>query len=91
MSLMQRVERAQRAQQAQEEGVEPPPPNALVPVPPPVNVASRNLREDMLRDLRVSMLTEVVRAFDAILDAPPDEMGGRIEGVVDRVLAAVTA
>ena len=94
MSLMQRVERAQRAQQAQEEGVEPPPPNALVPVPPPVNVASRNLREDMLRDLRVSMLTEVVRAFDAILDAPPDEMGSRIEGVVDRVLtenaAAVT-
>jgi pilus assembly protein CpaF len=94
MSLMQRVERAQRAQQAEQEGSEPPPPNALVPVAPPVNVASRNLREDMLRDLRVSMLTEVVRAFDAILDAPPDEIGSRIEGVVDRVLtesaAAVT-
>jgi pilus assembly protein CpaF len=91
MSLMQRVERAQRAQQAQQEGGEPPPPNALVPVAPPVNVASRNLREDMLRDLRVSMLTEVVRAFDAILDAPPDEMGSRIEGVVDRVLSEQAA
>ena len=94
MSLMQRVEQAQRAQQAQQEGSEPPPPNALVPVAPPVNVASRNQREDMLRDLRISMLEEVVRAFDAILDAPPDEMGSRIEGVVDRVLtenaAAVT-
>ena len=71
MSLMQRVERAQRAQQAQRGGRRarrrPPP---LVPVPPPVNVASRNLREDMLRDLRISMLAEVVRAFDAILDAP---------------------
>ena len=54
MSLMQRVERAQQAQQAQQEGGEPAPPNALVPVPPPVNVASRNLREDMLRDLRCS-------------------------------------
>src|SRR5687767_14959009 len=36
MSLMQRVERAQRAQQAEQEGSEPPPPNALVPVAPPV-------------------------------------------------------
>ena len=91
MSLMQRVERAQQAQQAQQEGGEPAPPNALVPVPPPVNVASRNLREDMLRDLRISMLAEVVRAFDAILDAPPDEIGSRIEGVVDRVLSESAA
>ena len=94
MSLMQRVERAQQAQQAQQEGGEPAPPNAVVPVPPPVNVASRNVREDMLRDLRIRMLEEVVRAFDAILDAAPDEMGSRIEAVVDRVLsdnaAAVT-
>jgi pilus assembly protein CpaF len=91
MSLMQRVERAQQAQQAQKEGGEPAPPNALVPVAPPVNVASRNQREDMLRDLRISMLAEVVRAFDAILDAPPDEIGGRIEGVVDRVLSESAA
>ena len=77
MSLMQRVERAQQAQQAQrpQEGAEaPPPPNALVPVPPPVNVASRNLREDMLRDIRIRMQAEVVGAFDALLDAPPDEI-----------------
>jgi len=87
MSLMQRVERAQQAQQAQQEGGAPPPPNALVPVPPPVNVASRNQREDMLRDLRISMLAEVIRAFDAILDAPPDEIRGRIEGVADRVIS----
>jgi pilus assembly protein CpaF len=87
MSLMQRVERAQQAQQAQQEGGEPAPPNALVPVPPPVNVASRNQREDMLRDLRISMLAEVVRAFDAILDAPPDEIRSRIEGVADRVIS----
>jgi pilus assembly protein CpaF len=91
MSLMQRVERAQQAQQAQKEGGEPAPPNALVPVAPPVNVASRNQREDMLRDLRISMLAEVVRAFDAILDAPPDEIGSRIEGVVDRVLSESAA
>ena len=87
MSLMQRVERAQQAQQAQQEGGEPPPPNALVPVPPPVSVAKTNQREDMLRDLRISMLAEVVRAFDAILDAPPDEIRGRIEGVADRVIS----
>jgi pilus assembly protein CpaF len=92
MSLMQRVERAQQAQQAaQEQGREPAPPNALVPVPPPVNQANRSQREDVLRDLRIAMLAEVVRAFDAILDAPPDEIGGRIEGVVDRVISEQSA
>ena len=87
MSLMQRVERAQQAQQAQQEGGEPAPPNALVPVPPPVSAAKTNQREDMLRDLRISMLAEVIRAFDAILDAPPDEIRSRVEGVADRVIS----
>jgi pilus assembly protein CpaF len=87
MSLMQRVERAQQAQQAQK-GTEPaPPPNALVPAPPPVSAANRSQREDLLRELRVSMLAEIVRAFDAILDAPPDEIRGRIEGLADRVIS----
>ncbi|HKF86243.1 MAG TPA: ATPase, T2SS/T4P/T4SS family [Candidatus Limnocylindrales bacterium] len=84
---MQRVERAQQAQQAQKEGGDPAPPNALVPVVPPASQARSSQREDLLRDLKISMLAEVVRAFDAILDAPPDEIHGRIEGVVDRVLS----
>jgi pilus assembly protein CpaF len=91
MSLMQRVERAQRAQEAQQaeaEGREPaPPPNAIVPAPPPVSAANRNQREDLLRDLRVTMLAEIIRAFDAILDVPPDEIRSRIEGLADRVIS----
>jgi pilus assembly protein CpaF len=82
MSLMQRVERAQQAQSG-----EPTPPNALVPVPPAGSSASRAQREELLRELRVRMLAEVVRAFDAILDAPPDEIRARMEGLADRVVA----
>ncbi|MES1239263.1 MAG: hypothetical protein ABUL57_00215, partial [Chloroflexota bacterium] len=89
MSLMQRVERAQQALSG-----EPAPPGAVVPAPPPPTARGLSQREELLRDLRVAMLAEIVRAFDAILDAPPDEIGSRIEGVVDRVLsenaAAVT-
>ena len=49
----------------------------MVPVPaPPPTPTGRGLtpREELLRDLRVAMLAEIVRAFDAILDAPPDEI-----------------
>ncbi|HEU0243701.1 MAG TPA: CpaF family protein, partial [Candidatus Limnocylindrales bacterium] len=82
MSLMQRVERAQQAQSG-----EPAPPGALVPVPPPPSAQGLTQREELLRDLRVAMLAEIVRAFDAILDAPPDEIRPRIEGLADRVIA----
>ena len=81
MSLMQRVERAQQAAQG-----ETPPPNALVPAAV-VSPQNRSQREELLKDLRIRMQAEVVRAFDAILDAPPDEIRGRIEGVADRVIS----
>ncbi len=91
MSLTQRVERAQQAQSG-----EPAPPGAMVPVPQPPTPSGRGLtpREVLLRDLRVAMLAEIVRAFDAILDAPPDEIRPRVEALADRVIsqqgAAVT-
>jgi pilus assembly protein CpaF len=77
MSLMQRVARAQQGDAAPEA--------ALVPAP----VASTGTtlqREEMLTEVRVQLQAEVVHAFDAIIDAPPDEIRGRLEGVTDRVI-----
>ncbi|HEY3335474.1 MAG TPA: ATPase, T2SS/T4P/T4SS family [Candidatus Limnocylindrales bacterium] len=89
MSLTQRVERAQQALSG-----EPVPPGAMVPAPPPPSARGLTQREELLRDLRIAMLAEIVRAFDAILDAPPDEIKPRIESLADRVIsqqgAAVT-
>jgi len=92
MSLLQRVERAQQAQQEnQGQGGEPVPPRAIVPVPPPSTAQSRSARDELLRDLRTRMLAEVVNAFDAILDAPPDDIQPRIEAVADRVIVSTGA
>jgi pilus assembly protein CpaF len=89
MSLTQRVERAQQALSG-----EPAPPGALVPAPAPPTARGLTQREELLRDLRIAMLAEIVRAFDAILDAPPDEIRPRVEALADRVItqqgAAVT-
>jgi pilus assembly protein CpaF len=89
MSLLQRVERAQQAQQEKQgQGGEPVPPRAIVPVPPATSAQSRTARDELLRDLRTQMLAEVVNAFDAILDAPDDEIRPRIEAVADRVIVS---
>ena len=86
MSLMQRVERAQQAQQAQQEGGELP----RRPTP-----SCRCRRPSTWRAATCartcsttsgSLLAEVVSAFDALVDAPPSEIPGRVEGIVDRVL-----
>ncbi|HEX5828494.1 MAG TPA: ATPase, T2SS/T4P/T4SS family [Candidatus Limnocylindrales bacterium] len=83
MSLLSRVERSQQAQA----GEPAPPPNAIVPAVP-VSASNRVQRDELLKDLRVRMQAEVVNAFDAILDAPPEEIRPRIEGVADRVIQA---
>jgi pilus assembly protein CpaF len=77
MSLMQRVARAQQKDGESEA--------ALVPAPV-ATAGSTQQREELLTRLRVQLQAEVVHAFDAILDAPPDEVRGRLEGVTDRVI-----
>ncbi len=78
MSLLQRVERSQHGEASK---------GVVVPVPvAPSTAQGRQQREELLTRLRVRMQAEVIRAFDAILDAPPEEVQGRIEGVADRVI-----
>ncbi|MFL5750658.1 MAG: ATPase, T2SS/T4P/T4SS family [Chloroflexota bacterium] len=86
MSLMQRVERAQQLQQqsaeaAKAEPVAPPPP--VVPVMAgPTNPA----REALLREVRLRLQTEIVSAFDQLLDIPQAEIRTRIQAIVDRIV-----
>jgi pilus assembly protein CpaF len=80
MSLLQRVERAQRAAQ------EPATPAA--PTPPAVRTTAprSTSRDELLREIRIRLQQEVVGAFDSLVDAPPGEVYGRIEGIFDRVM-----
>ena len=80
MSLLQRVERAQRAAQ------EPATPAA--PTPPVVRATAprSTSRDELLREIRIRLQQEVVGAFDSLVDAPPGEVYGRIEGIFDRVM-----
>ncbi len=95
MSLLQRVERAQQAATAAANAparsgapaAPTPPPSALVPVLDPVRPSSRTpAREELIREIRLILQTEIVGAFDSLVDAPPDEVRPRIEGIFDRVV-----
>jgi len=81
MSLLQRVERAQQ-------GAVIPPAGALVPVAPPSAAMQTrsSARVDLLRDLRLRLQTEVVSAFDTLLDVSATDVRGKVEGIVDRVI-----
>jgi len=82
MSLLQRVERAQH-------GADIPNAGALVPVGPgalPKPVPSP-AREELLRDIRVRLLDELIRAFDALREVPgAADARSKIEGTVDRAI-----
>ena len=42
--------------------------------------------EELIREIRLILQTEIVGAFDSLVDAPPDEVRPRIEGIFDRVV-----
>jgi len=44
-------------------------------------------REELLHDIRVRMQTQVIGAFDTLLDIKPSETRSKIEGIVDRVIS----
>jgi pilus assembly protein CpaF len=82
MSLLQRVERAQRA-------TETPDAAALVPVMPPAppQTASQIAgREELIRNVKLRLKTEVIVAFDTLLDVSPEAARTKIEGIVDRTI-----
>ena len=83
MSLLQRVERAERGGDAAN-----PPPNAVVPVAPAGSSVARDpAREELLLRIRGLLQTEVVTAFNSLLDGTEADVRGKVEGIVDRVLA----
>jgi pilus assembly protein CpaF len=63
---------------------------AVVPPPPPIQQIStvpRNAaREELIQGIRVRLQREVIGAFDSLLDGEPNQMNGKIEGLVDRVI-----
>ena len=81
-------DRNQRRRRGRRRGERDPPAasTALVPIaiatpPPPRNVA----RDEMIHDARVILQTEVIGAFDTLIDAPPAEIRSRIEALFERV------
>ena len=82
MSLLQRVERAQH-------GAEIPNTGAMVPVGPaePPKPAQLPAREEFLRQIRVRLQDELVRAFDDRREVPgAADARSKVEGVVDRTI-----
>ncbi len=82
MSLLQRVERAQH-------GADIPNTGALVPVGPgaPPKPAPGPAREELLREIRVRLQDEVIRAFDALREVSgAADARSKVEGIFDRVI-----
>jgi pilus assembly protein CpaF len=82
MSLLQRVERAQHGADI---------PNAGAPVPAgpgaPPKPAPSPAREELLREIRVRLLDELIKAFDALREVPgAADARSKIEGTVDRAI-----
>jgi pilus assembly protein CpaF len=66
-----------------------PSPVAAAPAPPPATrLAQSPAREDLLRTIRVRLQGEVSGAFASLVDAKPDEVQSRIEGLVDKIITA---
>jgi pilus assembly protein CpaF len=81
MSLLSRVERAQKGADNPDAGV----PVPVAPPPTPSNRAPD--REVLLRSVRLRLQTEVISAFDTLLDASETDTYSKIEGIVDRVIS----
>ena len=80
MSLLKRVERAQR-------GPGDPNDRAVVPVAPAQPAQPRGPgRGEQIGDIRLRLQGEVIASFTDLIDAKPQEINDKIEGIVDRVI-----
>jgi pilus assembly protein CpaF len=80
MSLLKRVERAQR-------GPGNPNDRAVVPVAPAQPAQTRGPgRGEQIGDIRLRLQREVIASFTDLIDAKPEEVNAKIEGIVDRVI-----
>ena len=85
MSLLQRVERAQKPIEGGSSGTLVPVGPAPTPSPPPV-ASGVPAREQFLREIRFRLQHEVISASDSLHDVSAEEVRGRMEGIVDRIL-----
>jgi len=59
------------------------------PGKPAMQPLARNAaREELLHDIRVKMQSQVIGAFDTLLDGTPNDTRAKVEGIVDRVISA---
>jgi pilus assembly protein CpaF len=91
MSLLQRMERAQN--KATQQATLPPPPTPGVPPPPvlaPPPVVPRtpgsSAREELFRQIRLRLQTEVVGAFRSQTDLTDEEIRDKVAEIVDRAI-----
>jgi pilus assembly protein CpaF len=89
MSLLERQQKQQAADAASvlvPAVVEAPPPEAE-PIPEASTTPRSVAREELLQGIRLRLQQDVITAFNSLVDAKPNEIGGRIEGIVDRVIS----
>jgi len=91
MSLLQRVERAQQALERKQSGeVELSQSGVIVPVmaPPTLPPQPRTpAREALLVEIKHRLVTQVIAAFDTLLDVNTTDVRAKMEGIVDRTIA----
>jgi pilus assembly protein CpaF len=81
MSLLQRVERAQQKPEISSSGEMVP---VMAAAPPPARTPARDA---LLLDLRTRLVSEVINAFDTLLDVAATDVRSKIEAIVDRTIA----
>ena len=92
MSLIQRVERAQQQLLETAETRAAAAAVPVVPSPPvavPISSERRAAREELLHEIRLRLQTEVMSAFDTLLDlANPDELRAKVTAIVERIVTS---
>ena len=87
MSLLQRIERAQQ-KASEATGQLAPSAIAVVPVTTPADRDRAVARDAMLRELRVKLQSDVIRASGTLLTPGATDVRAELGGIVDRFLAA---
>jgi pilus assembly protein CpaF len=85
MSLLKRVERAQQTAAETTNGAAPPALPAVVPQTI-LNRAGIPERSELLRDIRGHLQDEVISTIGTLLDLTPEDVQGRVEAIVDRIV-----
>src|SRR5262245_39231730 len=93
MSLLERQQKHEAAEAASSlvpavvaPAVPEPVPAPAEPVPEAGAKSRNSAREELLQGIRIRLQQNIITAFDSLLDAKPNEIQGRIEAIVDRVI-----